>query len=271
MELSPLHWKDRERHTHVGALDFAMFVYNNGFKVGLYYTAPNTSGHWCCIYDSATHSWSSLPKLPFSPSYVKARKQRNIAYEQSFPPRAVFPDLDDYFYDLTILGLYDFGRARWCTGAAVRSLRITTGHEDKVEEGTCTTRLWEHNGQRYFASGWIYAGGDREEGDCGVDGYGVWKVDENGGLVPVSAVLHDAILEEVYPGRRNLGYIFRCNTAAEGNLVTFSETGIVFVYYLSTGQWGGVDRNPDDFAKAVLYRPSLRTLKSKQHELERLE
>ncbi|EFJ22140.1 hypothetical protein SELMODRAFT_443396 [Selaginella moellendorffii] len=71
---------------------------------------------------------------------------------------------------------------RWSTGEVVHNLRITAGLEDKIERdgdflrcvlplpGLCTTRLWEHNGQRYFASGWAYAGGNRESGDCGVDG-----------------------------------------------------------------------------------------------------
>ncbi|EFJ21986.1 hypothetical protein SELMODRAFT_416913 [Selaginella moellendorffii] len=269
-ELPPLHWEDRERCTLAGVIDFAMFVDKNGFKVGLHYTAVDFSGHWCCIYDSATRSWSSLPKLPFSPAYVKMKAQRLSDYSVDVPPPAVFPGLDDYFYDLTILGFYDFGRGRWSTGEVVRSLRITTGLEDKVDPdgeilrcvlplpGLCTARLWEYNGQRYLASGWVYAGGYREAGESGVDGYGVWKVDDKGGLVAVSAKTHKSILRQVYAGQRFFGAVFRCSVHAEANLVIFSEIGIMFVYDLSTGDWGGVGGHVDEYSQAVIFRPSLR-------------
>ncbi|EFJ18419.1 hypothetical protein SELMODRAFT_420329 [Selaginella moellendorffii] len=126
-------------------LFFFLFVNKNGFKVGLYHTPlllhldvelgerrPRT----CCRVIDAT---------------PVAR------YDGGMAPRAVFPDMDDFFYD--------FGRARWSTGKVVRNLRITTGLEDKTEQvgdflrcvlplpGLCTTRLREHNGKRYFASG----------------------------------------------------------------------------------------------------------------------
>ncbi|EFJ18251.1 hypothetical protein SELMODRAFT_420267 [Selaginella moellendorffii] len=205
-ELPPLHWEDRERCTLAGVIDFAMFVDKNGFKVGLHYTAVDFSGHWCCIYDSATRS----------------------------------------------------------------CLRITTGLEDKVDPdgeilrcvlpfpGLCTARLWEYNGQRYLASGWVYAGGYRESGVSGVDGYGVWKVDDKGGLVAVSAKTHKSILRQVYAGQRSMGAVFRCSVHAEANLVIFSETGLMFVYDLSTGDWGGVGGHVDEYSKAVIFRPSLR-------------
>ncbi|EFJ21989.1 hypothetical protein SELMODRAFT_416916 [Selaginella moellendorffii] len=269
-ELPPLHWEDRERCTLAGVIDFAMFVDKNGFKVGLHYTAVDFSGHWCCIYDSATRSWSSLPKLPFSPAYVKMKAQRLSDYSVDVAPPAVFPGLDDYFYDLTILGFYDFGRGRWSTGEVVRSLRITTGLEDKVDPdgeilrcvlplpGLCTARLWEYNGQRYLASGWVYAGGYREAGESGVDGYGVWKVDDKGGLVAVSAKTHISILRQVYAGQRSVGAVFRCSVHAEANLVIFSEIGLMFVYDLSTGDWGGVGGHVDEYSQAVIFRPSLR-------------
>ncbi|EFJ18349.1 hypothetical protein SELMODRAFT_420196 [Selaginella moellendorffii] len=150
-ELPPLHWEDRERYSLAGVIDFAMFVNKNGFKVGLPYTAVDFSGHWCCIYDSVTRS-SSLPKLPFSPAYVKVKAQQRLS---DYIVNVVFPGLDDYFYDAAILGFYDFGRARWSTGEVVRSLL-----EDKVDPdgeilrcvlplpGLCTARLWEYNGQR---------------------------------------------------------------------------------------------------------------------------
>ncbi|EFJ22119.1 hypothetical protein SELMODRAFT_416948 [Selaginella moellendorffii] len=123
--------------------------------------------------------------------------------------------------------------------------RIITGLEDNVDPdeeilrcvlplpGLCTARPWEYNGQRYFASGWVYAGGNREAGESGVDGYGVWKGDDKGGLVAVSAKTHKAMLDQVYAGQRSVGMIFPCSVHAEANL------GIMFVYDLSTGDWGG--------------------------------
>ncbi|EFJ25437.1 hypothetical protein SELMODRAFT_414117 [Selaginella moellendorffii] len=232
-----------------------MFVDKDDFKVGAHFISYD-SGHWCYIYDSATHVWSSLPNLPFS-----QREERHW-----FDDRSVFPD----FYDLSILGLYDFRRTKWITGEVVRSLRITTGLEGVEQSGEflrcvlphpgwCTTMLWEYNGQRYFASAWIYVheGDYYKVGYCRADGYGVWKVDDNGGLVIVSAVLCKALLDQVYPGQsRNF---CRCYIHAEDNLVIFSE-GKVFVYDLDTKRWGGVGGRTYESGKGLLYHPSLMTL-----------
>ncbi|EFJ25435.1 hypothetical protein SELMODRAFT_414114 [Selaginella moellendorffii] len=97
-----------------------MFVDKDDFKVSAHFISYD-SGHWCYIYDSATHVWSSLPNLPFS-----QREERH-----GFDARSVFPD----FYDPSILGLYDFVRTKWITGEVVRSLRITTGLEGVEQSG----------------------------------------------------------------------------------------------------------------------------------------
>ncbi|EFJ13598.1 hypothetical protein SELMODRAFT_424504 [Selaginella moellendorffii] len=173
-------------------IDSVMYVKNNGFKVGLHFTSPHASGHCCHIYDSATGVWSSLSRLSFSPANVNMRVQLG--------QNVLLTRMDD----LTILGFYDFDCPRWRTGEVIRSLRITTRLEVRDGQvlrcvlplpGVCASRLWEHNGQLYFASCWVYADDNRQ---AGYDGFGVWKVDDNGGLVTVSALLYDDFAEEVY-------------------------------------------------------------------------
>ncbi|EFJ22067.1 hypothetical protein SELMODRAFT_416840 [Selaginella moellendorffii] len=130
-----------------------------------------------------------------------------------FSPQApVLPSLrqglDDYFYDPTILGFYDFGRARWSTGEVMRSLRITAGLEDKVDPdgeilrcvlplpGLCTARLREYNGQRV-------AGCMREatarQGSPELMAMACGRLTTR---VAVSAKTPKAMLDQVYAGQR---------------------------------------------------------------------
>ncbi|EFJ22066.1 hypothetical protein SELMODRAFT_416838 [Selaginella moellendorffii] len=238
-ELPPLHWEDRERYSLAGVIDFAMFVNKNGFKVGLHYTAVDFSGHWCCIYDSAMRSWSSSR-------------------------------LDDYFYDPTILGFYDFGRARWSTGEVVRSLRITTGLEDKVDPdgeilrcvlpllGLCTARLSTMASDTWQVAGCMWEATARQ-GSPELMAMACGRLTVRVAWLPSLQRPIKRCLMKCTLGSALLEMVFRCSVHAEAYLVIFSETGLMFVYDLSTGDWGEVGGHVDEYSKAVIFRPSLRT------------
>ncbi|EFJ17345.1 hypothetical protein SELMODRAFT_421063 [Selaginella moellendorffii] len=234
------------------------------FKVGIQHSEA-TTGHSCYVYDSATGAWSALGMLCLTQAHVQARAQW-------LKTRALtFPDMDALYYDLTTLGMYDIRRCEWSIGSVVRNLRFTTGLEGGKHTrcvlprpGVCTSRLWEWDGQRYFASGWVYAG-SVEDVCCGVDGFGIWRVDEDGSLVTVSAVTV-AICSQ-YPQLKPIVQLLEVVTAADANLVCFSERcpamlSVVVVYDLHTSSWSRLAaQRMDHYSEAVVYQPSLRPVR----------
>ncbi|EFJ08661.1 hypothetical protein SELMODRAFT_428740 [Selaginella moellendorffii] len=265
MEIPALQWKDAEEAT----MDFAMFVDDASgfFKLGVHCAAA--TGHTGYVYDSATQAWSALGMLHFSQAYIKVRTKREELCNMNLIP--TFPEMDDFYYDITTLGMYDIQRCEWSVGSVVRNLKFTTGCEGQFEAGkgefdshVCcvlpqpglsTSRLWEYNGQRYFASAWVYAGVTCDRDD-GVDGFGVWTVENNGSLVAVSAVRVTYTIKD--PKRQY--YMLQVMTAADGNLVCFSDDAPVVVYNLNTDKWCEIEppQLTDRFNETVVYRPSLR-------------
>ncbi|EFJ08662.1 hypothetical protein SELMODRAFT_428742 [Selaginella moellendorffii] len=256
-EIPALQWKHTEEAATIN--DFAMFVDDGSgfFKLGVHHSGAAAMGHTGYVYDSATRVWSALGMLHFSQAHVKERTKKaellNMNLGSNTP---TFPGMDDFYYDLTTLGMYDIRRCEWSNGSIVRSLRFTTGLKRKFhcvlpQPGWCTSRLWEYNGQQYFASAWVYAGNYK-----GVNGFGVWRVDNNGSLVTVSVVPIISILKKgLYR------CIFQVKTAADGNLVCFSEESPVVVYDLNANTWSQIPAElMDDYSGAVVYRPSLRAV-----------